>query len=206
MSTIFFVGLIVNYLCGQATQASLFDDLLHRDRNEYPTEYGVDVTFPIHHGINRHRYAQHHNRYLEMMQGCYNAYGQAPCDSTERSRMNMNREQPRLHHNYTKTGFKLLKAPKAAWEPLLAFYRENQHHETPENWPAGNTYVNHWSSPTSMISFEDSQLRSGRQVKNLIWAAVKPIIEEWTGQVVEPTSLYGIRVYKAGAMLSTRKK
>ena len=36
-------------------------------------------------------------------------------------------------------------------------------------------------------------------------AGVKPIIEEWTGQKIEPTSLYGIRVYKEGAVLATRK-
>jgi hypothetical protein len=33
---------------------------------------------------------------------------------------------------------------------------------------------------------------------------VKPILEEWTGKKLRPTSLYGIRVYKRGAILATR--
>lgn len=56
-----------------------------------------------------------------------------------------------------------------------------------------------------MISFEDSAFREGQQVKQLIWDACKPIIEEWTGKKVEATSLYGIRVYKDKAILATRK-
>ena len=34
----------------------------------------------------------------------------------------MNLDQPSHQHNYTEIGFKKLKAPKAAWEPLLKFY------------------------------------------------------------------------------------
>ena len=36
----------------------------------------------------------------------------------------MNLDQPSHQHNYTEIGFKKLKAPKAAWEPLLKFYGE----------------------------------------------------------------------------------
>jgi prolyl 4-hydroxylase len=55
-----------------------------------------------------------------------------------------------------------------------------------------------------MISLEDQSLRGGDgSVKRNIWDGVKPIIEEWTGQTLEPTSLYGIRVYKDGAVLAT---
>ena len=40
-------------------------------------------------------------------------------------------------------------------------------------------------------------------MKKLIWDGVKPIIEEWVGTKIEPTSLYGIRVYKQDAVLAT---
>lgn len=41
-------------------------------------------------------------------------------------------------------------------------------------------------------------------MKERIWAGVKPILEEWTGKQLVPTSLYGIRVYQDGAILATR--
>ena len=55
-----------------------------------------------------------------------------------------------------------------------------------------------------MVSFEDSSFREGQQVKQLIWEACKPVLEEWTGKKLEPTSLYGIRVYHDKAILATR--
>ena len=55
-----------------------------------------------------------------------------------------------------------------------------------------------------MVSFENAQLRGGMDLKNRIWAAVKPIIAEWTGgKTLMETSLYGIRVYRPDAILAT---
>jgi hypothetical protein len=53
-----------------------------------------------------------------------------------------------------------------------------------------------------MISFEDRSLRGGVNVKEQIWNGVKPVIEEWVGKKIKPTSLYGIRLYKDGAILN----
>ncbi len=170
-----------------------------------PTDYGVDISFPIHHYIDKSKAPIGHKRYAEMMKGCYAKFSPRECDATERARMDMNKAQPSSQHNYTEIGFKKLKAPAAAWEPLINFYEANKDKEKLENWPRGNTYVNSWDSPTYMVSLEDQQLRGGMTVKAQIWAGVKPILEEWTGHKLEPTSLYGIRVYKDGAMLSTRK-
>ena len=53
-----------------------------------------------------------------------------------------------------------------------------------------------------MVSFENQKLRGGLDMKARLWAAVKPIISEWTGgkELIE-TSLYGIRVYRPEAIL-----
>ena len=64
-----------------------------------------------------------------------------------------------------------------------------------ETWPTGNTYTNHWSSPTKMISL-DSKLRK------VIWDASKEKLEEWVGVELSPPSLYGVRVYTEGAVLA----
>lgn len=48
-------------------------------------------------------------------------------------------------------------------------------------------------------------LRGGWDLKQRIWNGVKPIISEWTGKTLVDTSLYGIRVYRDGAILATRE-
>ena len=72
-----------------------------------------------------------------------------------------------------------------------------------ENWGMGNIYTNNWASPTYMVSVENSNMRGGGiKLKNQIWDLAKPTIEQWTGMKLQPTSLYGVRVYTEGAILS----
>jgi len=97
-----------------------------------------------------------------------------------------------------------MKAPKEAWEPLLAFWNDNKDKMAIENWPAGNTYTNNWASPTYMVSMEDGKLRgAGNHLKKKIWDGVRPILEKWVGRKLKETSMYGIRVYKENAILAT---
>jgi hypothetical protein len=127
----------------------------------------------------------------------------------------MNQEQPAQQHNYTELGFKKLRVPDEIWTDLRAFYDANKENEKIENWPRGNTYVNHWDAPSYMIGLEDRSLAlrgaagarpiSGMNLKAKIWEGIRPMLEEWTGHRLEPTSLYGIRVYKHGAVLAPRK-
>jgi len=58
------------------------------------------------------------------------------------------------------------------------------------------------ASPTHMVSVEDKRLRGGPQLKQQIWDAAKDTIQRWTGMELEPVSMYGIRVYTEGAILS----
>lgn len=170
-------------------------------------EYGVDISYPIHHNMNLKSenptirfFAE---RYDKMMKGCHAKYSYRECDANERARIEMSLEQPATQVNYTEIGFKKMVAPPGAWEPLKEYWAENKHKEKAEQWPRGNTYVNNWEVPSYMVNFEDKSLRGGFDVKKQIWDAVKPILEEWTGKELTPTSLYGIRVYKEGAVLAT---
>jgi prolyl 4-hydroxylase len=62
--------------------------------------------------------------------------------------------------------------------------------------------VNHWESPTFLISVDDKGLRgSGPELKEHIWAAASATLEEWTSQELQPVSMYGIRVYGEGAVM-----
>ena len=82
-------------------------------------------------------------------------------------------------------------------------WERNKDRKAQEAWPMGNTYVNHWASPTYMVSVEDQNLRgtNGMGLKNQIWDAAKSTIEEWTGMELKPTSMYGIRVYHNNSLL-----
>lgn len=55
-----------------------------------------------------------------------------------------------------------------------------------------------------MVSVEDTGLRGGGySLKKAIWDAARETISGWTGQELTECSLYGIRVYKEGSILST---
>eukprot|EP01038_Epipyxis_sp_PR26KG_P008652 gene8652-11695_t len=165
------------------------------------SDYGVDVTFPIHHRLNKYSNPYYYKRYTDLMEGCYRRYSWSDCYGTEDERIAMNLAQPSTQHNYTKLGFKKLKLPQHIWEPLISFFEKYKNTEELEHWPRGNTYVNHWDSPSFMIPFEKNS--EGYAVKIKIWEEVKPIIEEWTNKSLLQTSLYGIRVYKNNAVLAT---
>ena len=118
------------------------------------SDYGVDVSFPIHRYL-ADKSSIFYQRYQKTMAGCYEAYSKRECDSTERARMEMNLEQPGNQHNYTELGFKKTRVPDEIFKDILTFYEEHKNDEKLENWPRGNTYVNNWESPSYMISFED---------------------------------------------------
>lgn len=146
--------------------------------------------------------------YDDMIKGCVIKYPRSKglCQEYEYDRVEMNLRQPQNMQNYTDTGFKKIRTPPAVWKLLQDFWEHNsanyKRHE--ENWGRANTYVNHWDSPSYMISVENKGLRGGGYaLKDAIWNAAKNTIEEWTGEEVKACSLYGIRVYTEGAVLAS---
>ena len=190
-------------------------------------EFGVDVSFPIHHKqvSNNYPWLPHNvdpennptppeyegmpvqwlgdkrKFYDEFMEGCrqkYKKYSRA-CDSTESDRVAMSLRQPPSMQNYTDIGFKKIKAPPEMWKMIKNFWDKNKDKKMPENWNKGNTYTNHWAAPTYMVSVENSSLRGGGGIlKQAIWDAARDVIQEWTGEELTQCSLYGIRVYTEG--------
>jgi prolyl 4-hydroxylase len=174
------------------------------DYHHLPDDYGVDVTYPIHYPYPNHTITQHTERYQKLLQGCYAFYSQEECDETERGRFKMSLEQPRTQFNYTELGFKKIRTPRIVYDALLSYYRTNKAQRKLEKWSRGYTYTNHWDSPTYMISVEDETHEGGGlQFKEFIWNSINPIIEEWIGHKLRPTSLYGIRVYTNNSILAT---
>lgn len=170
-------------------------------------DYGVDCSFPIHSkDLNcGDLLGDRKKLYEDFMQGCRDHYGKKGnrCDTTEDDRIEMSIRQPQSMVNYTSTGFKKIKAPKKVFDLLKDHWETNKHLAKEEVWTVGNVYVNHWESPTYMVSVEDSSLRgAGQSLKSKIWEAAKSTIEEWTGMEQKPISMYGIRTYTEGAILS----
>jgi hypothetical protein len=162
----------------------------------------VDVSYPIHRFLDSKTWQA--KRYRLLMTGCAEEYSERECMGTERARLEMSLEQPASQHNYTELGFKKLKLPPDVWQALSGFYQKNKHLAVEEKWGRGYTYVNHWESPSYMVSVEDMHLEgAGPALKQLVWDGVKPIIEEWVGRDIAPTSMYGVRIYTNNSILAT---
>lgn len=144
--------------------------------------------------------------YDHFLEGCRNHERDEheACDETERDRIDMNLRQPQSMVNYTELGFVKVKTPPKVFQAILKFWEENKGGEEVEEWFTGNTYTNHWESPTWMLDVGDDRLPGGgAKLKNAIWETARHELERWTSQELTPTSLYGIRKYESGAVLAT---
>eukprot|EP00542_Grammatophora_oceanica_P010096 CAMPEP_0194047048 /NCGR_PEP_ID=MMETSP0009_2-20130614/23530_1 /TAXON_ID=210454 /ORGANISM="Grammatophora oceanica, Strain CCMP 410" /LENGTH=470 /DNA_ID=CAMNT_0038692561 /DNA_START=131 /DNA_END=1543 /DNA_ORIENTATION=- len=193
-------------------------------------DYGVDVSFPMHRPTVSNNYpwlphnadpennptpeeykgmviqplGDRNAEYNKMMDGCYERYSKLICDDYEVDRVAMNLRQPQSMQNYTELGFQKIKTPPEAWKLIQDFWQANKDKQKAEKWPKGNTYTNHWDSETRIVSVEDQSLRGGGYaLKKRLWHAAKSTISEWTQEELTECSLYGVRVYTRGSMLSS---
>eukprot|EP00535_Pseudo-nitzschia_heimii_P007192 CAMPEP_0197175064 /NCGR_PEP_ID=MMETSP1423-20130617/1386_1 /TAXON_ID=476441 /ORGANISM="Pseudo-nitzschia heimii, Strain UNC1101" /LENGTH=595 /DNA_ID=CAMNT_0042624125 /DNA_START=60 /DNA_END=1847 /DNA_ORIENTATION=- len=143
--------------------------------------------------------------YDEYMEGCYRKYSKGDCDEEELDRHVSNRDQPRSMVNMTSTGYTKRRAPPELMKLLTSFWEVNSSRKKREEWGEASVFANHWSSPTYMVSVEDESLEGGGDdLKKAVWDAAVDGIAEWTGGIakIRPVSLYGIREYTEGAVLS----
>lgn len=195
-----------------------------------PVEYGVDVSFPMHyfdvstnypwlpHNVDPSLPVPEEYRdmvpqplgnkkdfYKDFIQGCIDKFGKkgARCTQNELDRVAMTLRQPQSMQNYTKVGYKKIRAPPEVWKMVKKFWDTNKDSTKSENWGVGNTYTNNWKTHSKMVSVEDSGLRGGGYgLKQKLWDAAYDTIAEWTGQELTQCSLYGIRVYYEGSVLA----
>jgi hypothetical protein len=117
------LALLAQYVCavGASDQVRLED--------------GVDTTYPIHHQLED-KSSIFSVRYETTMAGCHEKFSKHECDFTERTRLQMNLDQPSSQHNYTTIGFKKTKVPHDIWEDIQEFYSKNKEEEHPEILPS----------------------------------------------------------------------
>lgn len=171
--------------------------------------FGVDVSFPMQHAQVTQSQKPLGDSvmdfYFNFLQGCRDYYKERAglCDESELSRLNLNLQQPAFMQNYTSAGYAKVQLPANVMKLLQDFWENNEGSEYVEKWPAGNTYVNHWETPTYMLPLGDSKLQGGgNEIRKSLLDAVQPTLEAWTGQSLVFTSLYGVRVYREDAVLS----
>jgi len=146
--------------------------------------------------------------YETHLKGCSEHYDggrltKGSCVQTEKDRIAMNLRQPKSMTNYTELGFTKVKLDKDLFAEILDFWETNKVKGlVDEAWPKGNTYTNHWVKPTQMVSLENRKLRGGMDLKNKIWSGTRELLEHWSGSELTATSLYGIRRYQEGHVLS----
>lgn len=209
---------------------SLAQSMPESDNQYDGVRYGVDVSFPVHRRVSTNYPWLAHNSdknveapaqykgmplqvlgnrqviYNEHLEGCREFYKKSgdsrQCDVYEYDRILMNLRQPQSMENYTSTGFLKVRAPDQVIQLATEFWEKNQYNQKTEKWPAGNSYVNHWDSPTFMVSIDDKGLRgSGPRLMEQIWKSLQDTVADWVGEDLSPTSMYGIRVYVNGAVL-----
>ena len=105
-----------------------------------------------------------------------------------------------------------MKAPAHVYRLLKQFWDVNKKQQQPnyhyygeeEAWPAGNTYTNHWFSPTYMVDMGSGKYTGGGiPLRNRVYMELLPILSQWiSGLEIQPVSLYGIRVYTEGSVLA----
>eukprot|EP00560_Eucampia_antarctica_P006677 CAMPEP_0197823502 /NCGR_PEP_ID=MMETSP1437-20131217/851_1 /TAXON_ID=49252 ORGANISM="Eucampia antarctica, Strain CCMP1452" /NCGR_SAMPLE_ID=MMETSP1437 /ASSEMBLY_ACC=CAM_ASM_001096 /LENGTH=414 /DNA_ID=CAMNT_0043422717 /DNA_START=82 /DNA_END=1326 /DNA_ORIENTATION=- len=195
--------------------------------------YGADISWPIHssnvstnypwlphnvdptnnpvpsdyEGMPVQHFGDIQSKFERYIQGCRDYYDEESddlCDTNEEGRLQMNLEQPRSMVNFTDVGYKKIRAPDNVFKILKDFWEKNQGKEYEENWFEGNVGANYWEVPTYMLSVENEELvGGGQELKDTVWNLAEKLIREWTDMNLSSTSLYGIRIYKEGSILSS---
>jgi prolyl 4-hydroxylase len=105
------------------------------------------------------------------------------------------RTDAELVPNFTKTGFKKLKFPEGVFQQVKSYLNQNRHLEEKE-YQSLDYLSNDSVHPTGMIELPVA-------LKGQVAEVVKPLIEEWAGEEVAFTCVYGIRRYYRGTVLAS---
>ena len=118
------------------------------------------------------------------------------CNTNDKYRMRMNRDQPKSMYNYTKNGYAKTRVPPELFDSIKDFFEKNRHRAEIE-WKEYNVYHNAWETPPTIV-----HLNQAKTLQNQIVEIVQPILEQWVGQHLSLVSSYGIRLYHNGSILA----
>ncbi len=102
--------------------------------------------------------------------------------------------------NYTAIGFQKFRLPGPLFEKIQKFYRENQLAQYDEHVQGGFIFnaANRNQPSSTVVELSDA-------LRQEIHDTMKPLMEAWCGKTLEPTFVYGIRIYKDKAVLKPHR-
>lgn len=101
--------------------------------------------------------------------------------------------------NHTATGFKKSRMDPTLYERIYAFYQKNLAQAQGETVPGG--FI-HGEDPHQTAS---TVIELPDELRNEIHASLIDELSEWSGAILEPTYVYGIRIYHRGAVLKMHR-
>jgi hypothetical protein len=110
------------------------------------------------------------------------------------------REEWKRHKEVSRTfsplGFKKGQMPRDVFAYMGAFYYNNRHNASREEWKGRGVFVNWWETGVYFIQVP-------WQMKQMLQIRLLELVEAWAGVQVEQTVMYGLRKYTEGARLLT---
>ncbi len=98
--------------------------------------------------------------------------------------------------NYTESGIFHTRLPEELYEKITAFYQANREDLKDEHIPGDFVYNNE-----DMTQVSSSLVPLTQSLAREIHDSMKPLMESWCGKQLDPTFVYGIRVYHDKAVL-----
>lgn len=139
-------------------------------------------------------------RYYEFIYDCINR--SKDCETEEEERIYMNVYQPPSVVNYTDKGFAKIRTPEPLFKLLKDFWDAN-YEQAETEWDDETAYHNTWKVPTKILKAEEDYfIGGGWNLSAAVWNAARDILEEWTGQKLAGSSVYGIRIYQNQSILA----
>lgn len=102
--------------------------------------------------------------------------------------------------NYTRDGFVLGRLPDDLFQHISDFFAAEKGSQAEEHVPGGFIFSKSNSKKRSSTLVDLSD-----QLREQIHDVMKPLMESWSGKNLEPTYVYGIRVYKDQARLKSHR-
>lgn len=109
------------------------------------------------------------------------------------------KEANELTPSLTRTGFDRARLDPALYAEIVEFYKSNSAAARDEHVEGGYVFSEASGGPASqLVELPD-------ELKGRIHSALGSVMSEWCGRDLEPTYVYGIRVYRHGAVLKPHR-
>jgi len=97
--------------------------------------------------------------------------------------------------SYTREGFKKTKLDNALYQELLKFYLKNRSKDKSEHIEGNFVFIPESKKEATRI------IELSRELKEKIHFSLQKPLQNWSNLILEPTFVYGIRVYQEGSLL-----